>query len=547
MVLNYIWIAFFVIAFLFALCRLFGYWFRDSFETLGWFFDIEDAQVFSEIIDSTFSMSKLSFEISIGLTGILCLWMGIMKIGENGGAVNLLAKVVNPFFNKLFPELPENSPARGSMMLNFAANMLGLDNAATPMGLKAMKEMQESNDKKDKASNSQIMFLVLNTSGLTLIPVTVMAYRAQFGAENAADIFLPILLSTYIATLAGLLIVSFYQKINLFNKTVLAYLIGTGLLITGLFAFFSSLPKEEMELYSKLFSSFILFGIIIFFIILAIRKKVNVYESFIDGAKDGFSIAVKIIPYLVAILVSIAVFRASGAMEYLVVLLECFFGLFIADVSFVEGVPTALMKPLSGSGARGLMLESFETHGVDSFVGKLTSTLQGATDTTFYIIAVYFGSVGIKKTRYAIKAGLLADFFGIVAAIAVCYMFFGNTKDVITNEGLKDKISILVSNSEEEKLRTYFTENITFYDLTEEEIYEGKQVLSYFDQLDSAAAKWQDVSVELKGDDEKFIELKSQLFYKRNKKGVKYHLYISNGKITKIKYFGIMKYEKQIK
>ena len=547
MVLNYIWIAFFVIAFLFALCRLFGYWFRDSFETLGWFFDIEDAQVFSEIIDSTFSMSKLSFEISIGLTGILCLWMGIMKIGENGGAVNLLAKVVNPFFNKLFPELPENSPARGSMMLNFAANMLGLDNAATPMGLKAMKEMQESNDKKDTASNSQIMFLVLNTSGLTLIPVTVMAYRAQFGAENAADIFLPILLSTYIATLAGLLIVSFYQKINLFNKTVLAYLIGTGLLITGLFAFFSSLPKEEMELYSKLFSSFILFGIIIFFIILAIRKKVNVYESFIDGAKDGFSIAVKIIPYLVAILVSIAVFRASGAMEYLVVLLECFFGLFIADVSFVEGVPTALMKPLSGSGARGLMLESFETHGVDSFVGKLTSTLQGATDTTFYIIAVYFGSVGIKKTRYAIKAGLLADFFGIVAAIAVCYMFFGNTKDVITNEGLKDKISILVSNSEEEKLRTYFTENITFYDLTEEEIYEGKQVLSYFDQLDSAAAKWQDVSVELKGDDEKFIELKSQLFYKRNKKGVKYHLYISNGKITKIKYFGIMKYEKQIK
>ena len=440
MVLNYIWIAFFVIAFIVAICRIIGYSFRNFFaEQFGLIFDKADQKVFYEMLQSTFDISTVAFEISIGLTGILCLWMGIMKIGENGGAVNLLAKGVNPFFNKLFPELPENHPARGSMVLNFAANMLGLDNAATPAGLKAMNEMQEVNKDIDVASNSQIMFLVLNTSGLTLIPVTVMAYRAQYEASNPADVFLPILISTYIATIAGLLIVSFYQKINLFNKTVLAYLLGSAAIIYGIFSYFNwvgtnvakygtiEAAKQEMTDQSQLFSAFILMSIIVSFILLALKKKVNVYDSFIEGAKGGFEIAVKIIPYLVAILVSIAVFKSSGAMVYLKDGLAAFFGYFVSDTRFVDALPTGFMKPLSGSGARGMMFEVFEDPklGVDSFAGKLSSVMQGATDTTFYIIAVYFGSVGIKKTRYAIKAGLFADLIGIIAAIIVSYSFFG--------------------------------------------------------------------------------------------------------------------------
>ena len=384
-----------------------------------------DMEVFSTIVNSTFDMAETGFEISIGLTGVLCLWLGIMKIGENGGAVNLLARLVGPFFSKLFPDVPKDHPARGAMLMNFSANMLGLDNAATPMGLKAMKDLQDLNTDKKRASNAMIMFLVLNTSGLTLIPVTVMTYRSQYGAENPSDVFIPILIATFFASIVGLITVAIYQKINLLDKTILAYVGGVSLLIGGLIWYFSGLPDYAVAAQSELISSIILYGIICGFIILGLYKRVNIYESFIEGAKDGFDIAIKIIPYLIAILISIGVFRASGAMEYMIDGFRWFFGLFFTDVAFVEGLPTALMKPLSGSGARGMMLESFNHSGVDSFIGKLTSTLQGATDTTFYIIAVYFGSVGIRKTRYAVKAGLLADFAGIVAGILIAYLFFG--------------------------------------------------------------------------------------------------------------------------
>jgi spore maturation protein SpmA len=409
MVLNYIWIAFFVIAFIVALIKLI-------------FFG--DMEVFPAMMNGTFDMAKTGFEISLGLTGVLTFWLGIMRIGEKGGVIKLLSKLINPFFRKLFPDLEKDHPAFGSMMMNVAANMLGLDNAATPAGLKAMKEMQESNPVKDTASNAQIMFLVLNASGLTIIPVSIMVYRAQLGAADPSDIFLPILIATYFSTLAGLISVSIYQRINLFNKVILAYIGGLTALVVGLIFWLNTLPQEQIAKISSTGSNLFLFGLIIFFIGMAAIRKVNVYEAFIEGAKDGFKIAIKIIPYLVAILVSIAVFRASGGFEYLISGFTWVFKSMGINTDFVGALPTAFMKPLSGSGARGMMIDAMKLNGPDSFVGRLSCIVQGSTDTTFYIIAVYFGSVGIKKTRYAVTAGLIADLFGFVTAILVGYLFF---------------------------------------------------------------------------------------------------------------------------
>lgn len=409
MVLNYIWIFFFGAAFIVALCKLIF---------------MGDTEVFSAIVKATFDMSKTGFEISLGLTGVLTLWMGIMKIGERGGAVKVMSWLISPFFRKLFPELPPDSPAYGSIMMNIAANMLGLDNAATPVGLKAMQQMQEVNPHKDRASNAQIMFLVLNTSGLTIIPVSVMVYRAQMGAANPADIFIPILLATYVSTLAGLIAVAVYQRLNLFNRVVMAYLIGGTLTVGGLIWYFSGLDKETITTISTVASNVILFSIITAFIAMGAWRKINVYDAFIDGAKEGFSVAIKIIPYLVAILVAVGVFRAAGAMDMLMSGLERLCLVCGLDADFIPALPTALMKPLSGSGARGLMIDTMNTFGADSFAGRLASTFQGATDTTFYIIAVYFGAVGIKNTRYAIPCGLIADFAGIIAALVMAYIFF---------------------------------------------------------------------------------------------------------------------------
>jgi spore maturation protein SpmA len=409
MVLNYIWIGFFVIAFVVALARLIF---------------MGDTEVFTTIMQSTFDMAKLGFELSLGLTGVMTLWLGIMKVGEKGGAIGVLAKVIGPLFNKLFPEIPRNHPVHGSMIMNVAANMLGLDNAATPLGLKAMTELQVLNPEKKRASNAMIMFLVLNTSGLTLIPVSVMVYRAQMGAANPADIFVPILISTFVSTLVGIMAVSLYQKINLLSKTVLAYLGGFSVLMAMVIWYFSTLGSSEVNTISTFAGNFILFAIIIAFVLMAVRRRINVYETFIEGAKDGFKVAVKIIPYLVAILVGIGVFRASGAMDFIISGLAWFFSALGMNTDFVPALPTAFMKPLSGSGARGLMVDAMAQYGTDSFVGRLVSTMQGATDTTFYIIAVYFGSVGIRKTRHAVTCGLIADFAGIIAAIFVAYLFF---------------------------------------------------------------------------------------------------------------------------
>ena len=409
MVLNYIWVAFFVIAFIVALCKLIF---------------MGDVEIFTELVNSTFSSSKTAFEISLGLTGILALWLGVMKIGENGGAIKLLSKGISPLFNKLFPEIPKNHPVHGSMVMNIAANMLGLDNAATPLGLKAMNELQELNKTKDTASNPMIMFLVLNTSGLTIIPISIMVYRAQMGAADPSDIFIPIFLSTFVSTLAGIIAVSIAQKINLFTKTILLYLGSITLLLTGVIWGFTVLSSEKLNMVSSVAANIILFSIIIGFILLAIRKKINVYDSFIEGAKDGFSIAVKIIPFLVAILVGIGVFRASGAMDSLMSGIAWLFTSIGLNANFVEALPVAFMKPLSGAGARGLMIDAMNQHGVDSFVGRLACTFQGATDTTFYIIAVYFGSVGIRKVRHAVTCGLIADLAGIIAAIFIAYLFF---------------------------------------------------------------------------------------------------------------------------
>lgn len=410
MVLNYIWIAFFLIAFAVALVRL---------VFLG------DTQVFPEIINSTFSSSKTAFEISLGLTGVLSLWLGIMKIGEKGGVIALFSKLLSPLFCKLFPEIPKGHPVTGSIFMNLAANMLGLDNAATPLGLKAMEGLQELNPKKDTATNPMIMFLVLNTSGLTLIPISIMVYRAQLGAAQPTDIFVPILLATFFSTLAGIITVSIYQKINLLNRTILLFLGGISLLVASIIYFFNTLSRTQIDIYSTTTANVFLFLIIIGFIIAGMKKKINVYDAFVEGAKEGFSTAVRIIPYLVAILVAIGVFRASGAMDYLIDGIEGAVKLCGINSDFVGGLPTALMKPLSGSGARGLMVDAMTTYGPDSFVGRLACIFQGSTDTTFYILAVYFGSVGIVKTRHAVPCGLLADLAGVIAAIFICYLFFG--------------------------------------------------------------------------------------------------------------------------
>ena len=410
MILNYIWIAFFMLAFVFALVQMI-------------FFG--NTEVFSDIIDSTFSSSKNAFEISLGLTGVLALWMGIMKIGERSGVVNVMARVLSPVFYRLFPDIPKGHPVTGSIFMNIAANMLGLDNAATPLGLKAMEGLQEMNPRKDTASNPMIMFLVLNTSGLTVIPVSIMVYRAQMGAAQPTDVFLPILIATFVSTLAGIIVVSLYQKINLFNPVLVAVLGGMCLLAAAIVWVFSRMDKDTMNVVSSSAASIILFCIIISFVFAGLRKKVNVYDAFIDGAKDGFSTAVKIIPYLVAILVAIGVFRASGCMDMLMRGIEWVVSLLGCNTDFVGALPVAIMKPLSGSGARGLMVDAMSAYGPDSFAGRLSCVFQGSTDTTFYILAVYFGSVGIRNTRHAVPCGLLADLAGIIAAVFVSYIFFG--------------------------------------------------------------------------------------------------------------------------
>lgn len=410
MVLNYIWIAFFLLAFVFALAQMI-------------FFG--NTEVFSDIIDSTFSSSKNAFEISLGLTGVLALWMGIMKIGERSGVVNVMARVLSPVFYRLFPDIPKGHPVTGSIFMNIAANMLGLDNAATPLGLKAMEGLQEINPRKDTASNPMIMFLVLNTSGLTIIPVSIMVYRAQMGAAQPTDVFLPILIATFVSTLTGIIVVSLYQKINLFNPVLVAVLGGMCLFAASIVWLFSRMDKDTMNVVSSSVASIILFCIIISFVLAGLRKKINVYDAFVDGAKDGFSTAVKIIPYLVAILVAIGVFRASGCMDMLMRGIAWVVSLFGCDTDFVGALPVAIMKPLSGSGARGLMVDAMSAYGPDSFAGRLSCVFQGSTDTTFYILAVYFGSVGIRNTRHAVPCGLLADLAGIIAAIFISYIFFG--------------------------------------------------------------------------------------------------------------------------
>lgn len=410
MVLNYIWIAFFVIAFAIGLVRL---------VFLG------DVDVFPAMMDSTFSSSKTAFEISLGLTGVLTLWLGVMKIGEKGGVVNALARVLSPVFARLFPDIPKGHPVTGSIFMNIAANMLGLDNAATPLGLKAMEQLQELNPRKDTASNPMIMFLVLNTSGLTIIPVSVMVYRAQLGAAQPTDIFIPILLATFFSTLAGIITTSVYQRINLLNGVMLATLGGLSLFVAAVIWGFSAMDKALVNTVSTSVANILLMTIIVAFIIAGVVRKANVYEAFIEGAKDGFATAVRIIPYLVAILVGIGVFRASGAMDMLVGGIGWAVKACGMDGDFVAALPTALMKPLSGSGARGMMVDTMTTYGADSFVGRLSCIFQGSTDTTFYILAVYFGSVAVRKTRHAVACGLLADLAGIIAAIFVGYMFFG--------------------------------------------------------------------------------------------------------------------------
>lgn len=409
MVLNYLWAAFFLIAFAIALFQLIVF---------------RDVEIFQKLVSSTFDNAKLGFEISLGLTGVMTLWLGLMKVGERGGIIAIFSRLVAPFFNRLFPEIPKNHPVFGSILMNFSANMLGLDNAATPLGLKAMKEMQELNPIKERASNAQIMFLVLNTSGLTIIPISIMVFRAQLGAADPSDIFIPILLATFFSTMVGLIAVALYQRINLFNPVILAYIGTLLLLIGGLIYYFSTISQEQVSVISQVASNVILFSIIISFVGLALIRKVNVYEAFIEGAKEGFTVAITIIPYLVAILVAIGVFRTSGALDMIVDGIGFLIALTGVNTDFVPALPIAFMKPLSGSGARGLMVEAMTTYGVDSFVGRMASVFQGSTETTFYVLAVYFGSVGIKRSRYALTCGLLADFAGAIAAIFIAYLFF---------------------------------------------------------------------------------------------------------------------------
>lgn len=410
MVLNYIWIAFFLIAFVVAAAKLLF---------LG------DTEVFTSIINASFSSAKSGFEISLGLTGILSLWLGIMKIGEKGGVIQSFARFASPVFSKLFPDIPKGHPVTGSIFMNFSANLLGLDNAATPVGLKAMQQLQELNQEKNSASNPMIMFLCINASGLTLIPITIMMYRAQLEAANPSDVFLPIMLTTFSSTLVAIMAVCFRQRINLLQKNLLLFFGGMFLFIGGLIMLFRSLDQEQVSLYSTVFANTLLFTIICGFIVCGMRKRINVYESFIEGAKEGFHTAVTIIPYLVAILVGIAIFRASGAMDFVIDAVRLGIGSIGLNTDFVEALPTMLMKPLSGSGARGMMLDAMGTYGADSFVGRLSSIVQGSCDTTFYVVALYYGSIGIKNTRYTVPCALLADLAGALVAIAMAYLFFG--------------------------------------------------------------------------------------------------------------------------
>lgn len=409
MILNYIWIAFFLVAFVVAAGRL----------VIG-----GDTQVFTDIINASFDSAKTGFEISIGLTGILSLWLGIMKIGERGGVVQAFARVASPVFSKLFPSIPKDHPATGSIFMNLSANLLGLDNAATPMGLKAMQQLQELNSKKEAASDTMIMFLCVNASGLTLIPVTIMMYRAQMGAANPSDVFLPIMLATFTSTLVAILAVCVKQRINILQRNLLLFFGGLIAFIVGLVLLFRSMPQEEVSLYSTLFANTLLFTIICGFIVSGLRKRINVYDAFIEGAKEGFQTAITIIPYLVAILVGVGVFRASGAMDFLIDGVRMGVAAIGLNTDFVEALPTILMKPLSGSGARGMMLDAMNTYGADSFVGRLSAIVQGSCDTTFYVVALYYGSVGIRDTRYTVPCALLADLAGAIAAIAMAYVFF---------------------------------------------------------------------------------------------------------------------------
>ena len=409
MVLNYIWIAFFLIAFVVAIGKL----------VIG-----GDTAVFTEIINASFASAKTGFEISLGLTGILSLWLGIMKIGEKGGVIQAFARLAAPVFSKLFPDIPRDHPVTGSIFMNLSANLLGLDNAATPMGLKAMQQLQELNPNKESASNSMVMFLCINASGLTLIPITIMMYRAQLGAANPSDVFLPIMLATFTSTLVAILAVCVRLKINILQRNLILFFGGLGLFIGGLVWLFNSMEQEQVSLYSTLFANTLLFTIICGFIISGMRKKINVYDAFIEGAKEGFQTAITIIPYLVAILVGIGVFRASGAMDFIIQGVRFGIASIGLNTDFVEALPTMLMKPLSGSGARGMMLDAMNTYGADSFVGRLSSIVQGSCDTTFYVVALYYGSVGIRNTRYTVQCALLADLAGAIAAIAMAYLFF---------------------------------------------------------------------------------------------------------------------------
>ena len=409
MVLSHIWVAFFLITFVVACIKLLG----------------GDTEIFEKIVKAMFDSAATGATISLGLIGMMTFALGIMKIGEKGGMIAIIARLVGPFFNKLFPEIPKNHPALGSILMNFSANALGLDNAATPLGLKAMKELQELNSVKDTASNAQIMFIVLNASSLTLLPISIMAFRQEAGAAMPSDVFIPILIATFFSTLAGLLTVAWCQKINLWDKTILAYLGGLTAAIGGALYYFSSLEPAQMQIVSRVVGNFVLFGLFVSFIALAFYKRINVYDAFVEGAKEGFQVAVNIIPYLVAILVAIAVFRASGTMDYLVGAIAWVFSALGFDTRFVEALPVALMKPLSGSGARGLMVELMQTNGADDFAARVACVIQGSTETTFYVLAVYFGSVAIKKTRHAVPCALLAELAGVIAAICVAYVFWG--------------------------------------------------------------------------------------------------------------------------
>ncbi len=546
MVLNYIWVAFFLIAFVVAIAKLiYSYYLSSNSEILGVSQELIDKNrhVFGDIVNAVFERAELGFELSIGLTGILALWLGIMKIGEQGGAIKILSKLVGPLFTSIFPNVPKNHPASGSIVMNFCANMLGLDNAATPLGLKAMDQLQALNPKKDTASNEQIMFLVLNTSGLTIIPVSILALRTSAGSADPTSVFLPILIATYFSTLAGLITVSIIQKINLFKWIILAYVGGGTVLMALLIWFLGGLDQAALGQFSKIASSALIFSIIISFLLLAIRKKVNVYEAFIEGAKEGFNVAIKIVPYLIAMLVGIGAFTASGAMGWLIDGFAWCIASIGLDTSFVDALPTALMKPLSGGGARAMMVESWgaESSLVDSFTGKLTSILQGSTETTFYVLAVYFGSVGIKKTRYAVKAGLIADLIGIITAIILGYLFFGSPDSegkIDTKDGIAKALSIDLSNNQ---FDTFNGVNLTDY--AQYELDFGEYI------KEKTAHNGQFLIDSVYFDGTGFI---LETMYRDNRsyysKGIKqkYQLTIKHGELKSVFYFGNLRLEKAI-